>query len=496
MPEGLLNSPNHNMLPSSLSCTSGVYPVQGIKLPDLSSLPAPVSRNHNYVLNRDPDFIKSLDSNTTLNEYERYIDIEERARKLKKDKGGYEKDKGSKYIAYRDGTRVYGDKGQFLKEVEEELPPCVLYAFDGTDNDMFTSDWDEHSDGGGITNVEIMFRMYEGRKRYAAGVGTNEKEKKQSLKKRWKKAKYTPAKVVYNERERIIGNIADKPVGLMFGGGIEARFKEMMKFFKKDYALNPKIRIHIIGFSRGAAAAREFANRVGVEVEFLGVFDTVAQEGAPDHSNINKSLELRLSDKVKFAYHAIAKNEYRELFPMTSLTNNYYPNAYKEVAIPENYTAGYRSPASITYKRVKKKQTQFKPGDYKEGKGHNFREVPYTGAHSDIGGGYKDYRNMKCFKDMWQKALDNKMPLRPWQDYAYDEKAKGYEFKKLLRDIPEKLIGSGKDRNYYGRREEHIETEGHDSREGAAWIIHDKILHPHQKSRNIFSVEAAPKKNR
>jgi hypothetical protein len=92
------------------------------------------------------------------------------------------------------------------------------------------------------------------------------------------------------------------------------------------------ISIDIVGFSRGAAMARDFSNRVAtwmsqnrygvdktkcVELRFMGLWDTVAQFGANGASN--GDWQLAIPAQVKNVYHAVAANENRYLFPGESI---------------------------------------------------------------------------------------------------------------------------------------------------------------------------------
>lgn len=106
----------------------------------------------------------------------------------------------------------------------------------------------------------------------------------------------------------------------------------------------PKV-IDIYGFSRGAALARTFVNIVNlgltrfvqnVRVRFVGLFDTVAQFGAPgDNVEPGQNMYVDGSDAAAI-YQFTAEDEIRRLFPLT--------------------------------------RTPF--------------DHPYVGVHSDIGGGY------------------------------------------------------------------------------------------------------------
>lgn len=119
--------------------------------------------------------------------------------------------------------------------------------------------------------------------------------------------------------------------------------------------------IDIVGFSRGAALAREFGNRIHqqspngyfsindslrgalnacVDLRFMGLFDTVAQFGLAGSNN--HQYNLTIAPVWTWVAHAVALHERRWLFPLSS--------AY-------------------------------------DGLADNVIEAPFIGAHADIGGG-------------------------------------------------------------------------------------------------------------
>ena len=129
------------------------------------------------------------------------------------------------------------------------------------------------------------------------------------------------------------------------------------------------ITLDIIGFSRGAAAARDFANLVidrknknyyskdlfgfgskddtryncvGIKLRFMGLFDSVLSTATGD---FNTGIS---SSQIEYVAQAVAVNEHRALFPLLSIDDS---------AGGAGFTAG----------RVEK---------------------GFIGAHSDIGGGY------------------------------------------------------------------------------------------------------------
>jgi len=122
--------------------------------------------------------------------------------------------------------------------------------------------------------------------------------------------------------------------------------------------------IDVLGFSRGAALARDFGSRLAgrlrngrfwardddlgvvtacVDLRFMGLFDTVAQFGLLGSGD--GAYDLASTAAWDWIAHAVALNEHRWLFPLTVL---------------DGPQAG------------------------------NVVEVPFIGAHADIGGGYLD----------------------------------------------------------------------------------------------------------
>ncbi|WLE58823.1 DUF2235 domain-containing protein [Burkholderia plantarii] len=136
-----------------------------------------------------------------------------------------------------------------------------------------------------------------------------------------------------------------------------------------------KVRVNVFGFSRGAASARVFVNRlintwapggliadsIPYEVNFLGIFDTVASVGLPDtvtaainlpdfdgHWTWTANGALNIPASVKKCVHFFSIHEQRMSFPLDSIREK---QAYP-VSAP---------------RRI---------------------EVAYPGVHSDVGGGY------------------------------------------------------------------------------------------------------------
>ncbi len=150
----------------------------------------------------------------------------------------------------------------------------ALYAFDGTGNE-------DNEEDGKDTNVRKFFEAHKQGPDdsdgdfYAPGVGT---------------------------RHSWLGAI----FGGLFGAGGHERVNEGMERLEENFQARDKVN-DIIGFSRGAALALEFANEIfdaGVndeeapKIRFLGLWDTVASFGIPGN-NINLGYELTVPRNVE-----------------------------------------------------------------------------------------------------------------------------------------------------------------------------------------------------
>ncbi|MEM1080439.1 MAG: DUF2235 domain-containing protein [Pseudomonadota bacterium] len=177
----------------------------------------------------------------------------------------------------------------------------ALYAFDGTGNL-------DHDDDGKDTNVVRFSELYRpnGDRHvvYTSGVGT---------------------------RKGPLGHV----LGGLFGAGGRSRIDEMYDDLCARWAAGDHV-IDIIGYSRGAALAIHFANRIadqGIQtsdggrlhanIRFLGLFDTVASFGLSFNNILNfQDINLgwkvdRIPEIVEHAAHAMALDERREAFNLT-----------------------------------------------------------------------------------------------------------------------------------------------------------------------------------
>ncbi|MBK1832236.1 DUF2235 domain-containing protein [Verrucomicrobiaceae bacterium R5-34] len=211
-----------------------------------------------------------------------------------------------------------------------DLLGLALYAFDVTNND-WERDWDvtKPIKDQRPTNVAILASIYKGNVKYINGVGT---------------------------RDGWVKNF----FGLTGGLGGQNRVGSALDAYKK-YREQGDCRVDIIGFSRGSALAREFANQLATEypdqrVHWMGIFDKVGSFGIGGNS-IDIGYDLKIPDTVNRVNHIVAaqrqkslkQGERRHFFPVTG------------IGLVKN-------------------------GVYTIDPSHH--ETKLVGAHSDIGGGY------------------------------------------------------------------------------------------------------------
>jgi uncharacterized protein (DUF2235 family) len=183
----------------------------------------------------------------------------------------------------------------------------ALYAFDGTWNAASMYDDQEQDDE---TNVARFSETYDGETWYVAGPGTR-----------------------FGKVGKVVGGVAG-------AGGFE-RVEEGYKQLCNTFAAGDRT-IDIIGFSRGAALALDFANRIRSEgvrkpgskalaeenpqIRFLGLWDVVGSFGIPIgrvFNKVNLGHRLSLPESVEYCFHAMAMDERRQTFRVTRLLNAY-----------------------------------------------------------------------------------------------------------------------------------------------------------------------------
>lgn len=189
-----------------------------------------------------------------------------------------------------------------------------------------------------------------------------------------------PAEGTYKEKDGMIAAIGKSAIHyssrlkstIMRRKLLDARNKLLIAEVKPAQKLKnqpslTKIVVSIFGFSRGSAEARVFANwfldmiepegytlaGIPVEIQFMGIFDTVASVGIANsiygchgHFGWAEPQEMRIPKSVTRCLHLVSAHEVRGSFPLDSICQ------------------GDALPA-------------------------NCEEIMYPGVHSDLGGGYK-----------------------------------------------------------------------------------------------------------
>ena len=200
-------------------------------------------------------------------------------------------------------TSVFGYAAQ---QPRRFLDPSglVLFAFDGTLHDAQT--------GG---NVYRLASWYRDAQAVAAGLAP---------------AYYQPGPGVTDWLDAAVAHSATAIV--------QSQWQSLLQHLMALVPGADPVRIDLVGYSRGAALARHFANQVAaqvrqgrfwtwdnqlgaitqcVDLRFLGVFDTVAQFGVLGRDN--GAFDFTLDPAWRGVAHAVALHERRAWFPLVSL---------------------------------------------------------------------------------------------------------------------------------------------------------------------------------
>ena len=250
----------------------------------------------------------------------------------------------------------------------------ILFAFDGTGNTNDQATLNEL--GNGISNVWRFFELYQdGGRRYVSGVGTRHREADAEF-----GADIVPADF---SRGTLLGvvpgvTLVEADMGGNYSG--PARIERMIAYFNAEANAHDDtqlMQVDIIGFSRGAAQARDFANRINaatrngeyrytitdangqqvqrcqmINFRFLGLWDTVLST-----NRSGTGYNLGIVPGFQHVAQAVALNEYR------GRALRWLPNSTG--AFPLESIMGGTVPMGQT--RI---------------------EMGFIGAHADIGGGF------------------------------------------------------------------------------------------------------------
>lgn len=242
------------------------------------------------------------------------------------------------------GNSVYGYAAQQPRRYVDPLG-LLLFAFDGTRNDPVTQTnvmlFAQHYTGG-----DVFYHRGPGRRDRIDWDGVAASSASEILEKQW-------------------NHLLDALSAHQDAGRADA------------------LAIDLVGYSRGAALAREFANRIAarvrdgrfflddgergiisacVDLRFVGLFDSVMQFGLLGADD--RDFNMAVKSAWRWVAHAVALHERRMIFPVTSLI----------------------------------------------GAGGNTVEAPFLGAHSDVGGGTRvatggDISNVALQWMAWQARV-------------------------------------------------------------------------------------------
>jgi len=255
----------------------------------------------------------------------------------------------------------------------------ILFAFDGTGNSDNIND--PAMKGGGLSNIRRFYDAYDdGSTNYVSGVGTVHRDRENgdivpdTYARNTRLALATPSTpLFYND------------MGGNYSG--PARIDRMVKYIEAEANTavdTDSMQIDIIGFSRGAAQAREFANRIVsqtkngafnytgtdgkakcqmVTFRFMGLFDTVLSTNYSDFTNYRSGIP----DQFAHVAQAVALNEYRGDVLGDWIVRNPQPYSQHYGAFPlESIGASSNAAGKLRIERG------------------------FIGAHADIGGGYAE----------------------------------------------------------------------------------------------------------
>ncbi|RDK03184.1 T6SS phospholipase effector Tle1-like catalytic domain-containing protein [Paraburkholderia lacunae] len=226
--------------------------------------------------------------------------------------------------ALKTATQLHAE--EFMTCTTCEQQPWFSFFFDGTGNNKFQD--------AALQKLSNVARLYEGHDEerplisrfYYAGVGTPLDASDPGW---WEKIR---------DSEALGGGVAL---------GSDVRLAKAEGEFKLELRRNHKVSridVAVFGFSRGAALARAFVNRLLKKCEmkdgvpcwpcptaldgesaplhfrFLGLFDTVESVGLPAY-DLNSGMLMHVPDQVERCFHIAAGHELRACFPLTPVRN-------------------------------------------------------------------------------------------------------------------------------------------------------------------------------
>ncbi len=139
------------------------------------------------------------------------------------------------------------------------------------------------------------------------------------------------------------GTFLTKGFESVSGFGGKDRIKDALEIWEYWQSRGGRETI-IVGFSRGAVIAREFANQIsekGGKVDFLGIFDSVGSFGNP-LTMMNIGYRKNLESGIAYCAHALSKDEERFTFRVlranpvegntqTAIHEEWFPGVHSDI---------------------------------------------------------------------------------------------------------------------------------------------------------------------
>jgi uncharacterized Zn-binding protein involved in type VI secretion len=253
---------------------------------------------------------------------------------------------------------------------------CEAHGYNDSNSDGFFDERPDNSYGNELSNVALLFRLYRDHSTVTLPADARE-----------------ASVAVYVEGAGSKAGEEDATMGMAFGQGetgVVERVKnsptEILRLIDSLMEHTPQLSIEriefdIFGFSRGAAAARHFANEVlagdqtqiskiisnghpgiansfnwksDTTINFIGLFDTVAAIGAPSQGHLsvgddyNPGVNLHLTKNcARKVFHLTAADEHRHNFSLNEVID-----AHEQIALPgvhSNLGGGY---PTLCYERL------------------------------------------------------------------------------------------------------------------------------------------------
>jgi RHS repeat-associated protein len=286
----------------------------------------------------------------------------------------------------------------------------TLFAFDGTENTDDTTWLTTGGRNSSLSNVAKFKNAYgDGVRRYVSGVGTDH------IGDQGKNDGYD--EILAKNYSGFVAGVRLEDRGGNYSG--PDRIKRMQLYFNdevKKLKKNEVMEVDIVGFSRGAAEARDFANKIVsatkngvytyelhddkgkpivdiktgkvatacglINFRFMGLWDTVLSTNfSENEKGKSYGYALGIPSDFKYVAHAVALNEYRSAPAGVNAS-------FRSGGVASNTLYWDRTRPHITGRGHYGGFPLHSIGASNSTAGRTRIELGFVGAHADIGGGY------------------------------------------------------------------------------------------------------------